>query len=154
MNIVEFYRSIGVELTPVGTRWKSLCPFHRESGASFVVYPDGGYHCFGCGAHGTAKDIQEEFELDYRPFPDITSAKDPIIEKVRELKSKMEDDLSLLIVDADTDVKFKAYDMFDALVMDARAVADNIETTFLTLVMFMKGGYKQIFKMVKERSLT
>ena len=28
------------------------CPFHEEKTASFRVYKDGTYHCFGCGAHG------------------------------------------------------------------------------------------------------
>ena len=28
------------------------CPFHNEKTASFRVYKDGTYHCFGCGAHG------------------------------------------------------------------------------------------------------
>lgn len=28
------------------------CPFHNEKTASFKVYPNGTYHCFGCGAHG------------------------------------------------------------------------------------------------------
>lgn len=28
------------------------CPFHNEKTASFKVYPDNTYHCFGCGAHG------------------------------------------------------------------------------------------------------
>lgn len=28
------------------------CPFHNEKTASFHVYKDGTYHCFGCGAHG------------------------------------------------------------------------------------------------------
>jgi len=33
-----------------------LCPFHDESTPSFVVYRDH-FHCFGCGAHGTAIDF-------------------------------------------------------------------------------------------------
>ena len=28
------------------------CPFHNEKTASFKVYKDGTYHCFGCGEHG------------------------------------------------------------------------------------------------------
>ena len=28
------------------------CPFHSEKTASFRVYDDGTFHCFGCGAHG------------------------------------------------------------------------------------------------------
>ena len=34
-----------------GQRW-ACCPFHEEKTASFVVYPDEHFHCFGCGANG------------------------------------------------------------------------------------------------------
>lgn len=28
------------------------CPIHNEKTASFVVFPDNGFKCFGCGVHG------------------------------------------------------------------------------------------------------
>jgi DNA primase len=37
-----------------------LCPHHKESTPSCVIYPDGWYTCFGCGARGRAKDIGQE----------------------------------------------------------------------------------------------
>ena len=47
-----------VDLKPAGShRLKACCPFHDEKTPSFVVYSDKqDYHCFGCGAHGTAID--------------------------------------------------------------------------------------------------
>jgi DNA primase len=47
-----------VPLKKIGRdRW-GLCPFHHEKSPSFSVYEgkDGGgrYHCFGCGADGSA----------------------------------------------------------------------------------------------------
>ncbi len=47
-----------VELRRSGRLYKGLCPFHPDRNPSFFVYPDEGtYHCFGCGAHGTAVDF-------------------------------------------------------------------------------------------------
>lgn len=42
-------RRYGVE---PDARGFARCPFHAERTASFKVYGDGTYHCFGCGAHG------------------------------------------------------------------------------------------------------
>ena len=44
-----------VQLKKAGREYKACCPFHGEKTPSFTVSPDKGfYHCFGCGAHGTA----------------------------------------------------------------------------------------------------
>lgn len=44
-----------VELKKTGTNYKGLCPFHGEKTPSFTVSASKQfYHCFGCGAHGTA----------------------------------------------------------------------------------------------------
>ncbi len=33
-------------------RLMGKCPFHEERTASFVIYPDNSFHCFGCSTHG------------------------------------------------------------------------------------------------------
>ncbi|MEA3291281.1 MAG: DNA primase [Pseudomonadota bacterium] len=44
-----------VPLTRAGSEFKACCPFHDEKTPSFTVSPvKQFYHCFGCGAHGTA----------------------------------------------------------------------------------------------------
>ena len=44
-----------VPLKKAGAEFQALCPFHSEKTPSFTVSPRKQfYHCFGCGAHGTA----------------------------------------------------------------------------------------------------
>ena len=46
-----------------GTRFKALCPFHKEKSPSFTVSPDRQiYHCFGCGAGGDVIRFVQEYE--------------------------------------------------------------------------------------------
>jgi DNA primase len=53
-----------VRLRQVGQdQYLGLCPFHTERTPSFRVYrADGHYHCFGCGAHGSAIDFAMQTE--------------------------------------------------------------------------------------------
>ncbi len=51
MDVVGRY----VQLRKGGANLLGLCPFHNEKSPSFTVSPTKQfYHCFGCGAHGTA----------------------------------------------------------------------------------------------------
>ncbi len=51
-----------VPLTRKGKEYQACCPFHEEKTPSFTVSPSKQfYHCFGCGAHGTAVG----FLMDY-----------------------------------------------------------------------------------------
>ena len=52
-----------VQLKKAGREFKACCPFHDEKTPSFTVSPSKGfYHCFGCGAHGTAIGFLMEFD--------------------------------------------------------------------------------------------
>ena len=52
-----------VTLKKAGREYKAVCPFHDEKTPSFTVSPTKGfYHCFGCGAHGTAIGFLMNYE--------------------------------------------------------------------------------------------
>ena len=56
-----------VSLVKAGRDYKAPCPFHDEKTPSFTVSAQKGfYHCFGCGAHGTAIGFLMNYEnLDF-----------------------------------------------------------------------------------------
>ncbi len=52
-----------VPLKKAGKNFVARCPFHEEKTPSFTVSIDKQfYHCFGCGAHGTAIGFLMEYE--------------------------------------------------------------------------------------------
>ncbi len=68
VDIVEVIEQ-RVPLKKAGRDWTARCPFHDERSPSFTVSPNKQfYHCFGCGAHGSA--IKFLMEYDRMEFPD------------------------------------------------------------------------------------
>ncbi|MEO7149189.1 MAG: DNA primase, partial [Rhodanobacteraceae bacterium] len=58
-----------VPLKRAGRDWSARCPFHDERSPSFTVSPAKQFfHCFGCGAHGSA--IKFLMDYDRLEFPD------------------------------------------------------------------------------------
>ncbi|KNH07809.1 DNA primase [Candidatus Burkholderia brachyanthoides] len=71
INRVDIVDVVGryVQLKKGGANFIGLCPFHNEKSPSFTVSPTKQfYHCFGCGAHGTA--IGFLMELTGLTFPE------------------------------------------------------------------------------------
>lgn len=58
-----------VPLKRAGKEYQARCPFHDERSPSFTVVPQKQFfHCFGCGAHGSA--IKFVMDYDGLSFPD------------------------------------------------------------------------------------
>src|SRR5512146_1022685 len=58
VDVVERY----VKLKRAGANYVACCPFHNEKTPSFTVSQTKQfYHCFGCGAHGTAVGFLMEY---------------------------------------------------------------------------------------------
>ena len=52
-----------VPLKKSGANYSACCPFHNEKSPSFTVSPTKQfYHCFGCGAHGSALGFIMEYQ--------------------------------------------------------------------------------------------
>ena len=57
MTIVEIAEQAGIILNKKGDKYSARCPFHQETAASFWLYPDNHFHCYGCRAHGDDVDL-------------------------------------------------------------------------------------------------
>ena len=65
VSVIDGY----VPLKKAGANYAACCPFHTEKSPSFTVSPTKQfYHCFGCGAHGTAIGFLMEYAG--KTFPD------------------------------------------------------------------------------------
>lgn len=66
VDVVEVINA-RVPLKKKGREYTACCPFHNEKTPSFTVSPTKQfYHCFGCGAHGSAISFLMEYEhLDF-----------------------------------------------------------------------------------------
>ena len=89
-----------VPLTRKGKEFMACCPFHDEKTPSFTVSPSKQfYHCFGCGAHGTAVGFLMEFgnlsfveaiEGDRQSFDEFVS---PFVDRLDLVFRRSEDQM-------------------------------------------------------------
>ncbi|HEV2007845.1 MAG TPA: CHC2 zinc finger domain-containing protein, partial [Burkholderiales bacterium] len=103
VDVIERY----VPLKRAGANYVACCPFHSEKTPSFTVtQAKQFYHCFGCGAHGTAIG----FMIEYAGVGFIDAIKDlaqSVGMQVPEIKSERPrgkteegDDLYAVLLDA------------------------------------------------------
>ena len=104
-----------VKLRKGGANYMGLCPFHNEKSPSFSVSPTKQfYHCFGCGAHGTALGFLIEYSG--MTFPDA----------VRDLAQSV----GMTVPDVRTEGRGAAGDgePFDSGAARATSIIDALET--------------------------
>ena len=91
------------------------CPFHNEKTASFRVYPDGTFHCFGCGAHGDV--ITFVMKIQNISFSDACAKLDGDVsysEQSKIAKIKREREKAAEKRNEAADEYFNALDLFNA----------------------------------------
>ncbi len=73
VSLEDVVRRLGIETERRGAQTRALCPFHQDTRPSLNLYPEDGtspahFHCFACGAHGTAIDLVKQVQgLEFLP---------------------------------------------------------------------------------------
>jgi DNA primase len=125
VDIVEVIDRL-VPLKKSGANYSACCPFHKEKSPSFSVSPTKQfYHCFGCGAHGSA--IKFLMEYAGKTFPDA----------VEELAQGVG-----LTVPRDNERKVdpSAGPLFDAMIVAANFYKSQLKSSPLAIDYFKKRG--------------
>jgi len=145
MSIPKLYALAGIKLKPAGPdKWKAPCPFHVEEDPSFVVYDDGSYHCFGCGAHGTIYTLYEGVNVAYQQFPDITGAQEEKREVLDKLKKRMQKKVDQELSNQDVSLKGKLYDVFDLTFLHAAIKLQDPDVNLIDIILFVRKKCNQI----------
>lgn len=98
-----------LEIRQRGRHYVGRCPFHQDKMPSFIIFPDGGWKCFGCQESGdsvalvakalnlrpleAARQIARDFGLPVDSQPISPEAKKKVIElaRERELRGQFKD---------------------------------------------------------------
>jgi len=113
-----------VQLKKAGQNFLGLCPFHAEKSPSFTVSPSKQFfHCFGCGAHGSAVGfIMEHRGIGYvdsiRDLAQIAGMQVPESERAAESHSKIR---------GVTDTLARAAEFYRAQLKDSPAAIDYLK---------------------------
>lgn len=94
LDAADVAHRAGLHLRQKGSRFWTCCPLHGEKTPSMCFFPDGKFHCFGCGLHGDAADLYAALhgvplaealrvcKGDYKP--------DPTRRKIEDLRERVE----------------------------------------------------------------
>ncbi|MBL8352187.1 MAG: toprim domain-containing protein [Burkholderiaceae bacterium] len=73
LPLEDVVQRLGIATERRGATIQALCPFHQDTRPSLNLYPADGastahYHCFACGAHGSAIDLVKKVQgLEFLP---------------------------------------------------------------------------------------
>ena len=125
VDVVEVIDRL-VPLKKAGQNYQACCPFHKEKSPSFSVSPTKQfYHCFGCGAHGSA--ITFLMEYSGKSFPDA----------VEELAQN----LGLTVPNDNTrQADPQAGGLFDVMITAAGFYKQQLKTSSIAIEYFKKRG--------------
>jgi len=120
----EVVKRLGIETERRGSLTRALCPFHQDSRPSLNLYQADStspahYHCFACGAHGSAIDLVKQVEgLEFLPavkwlthqFGLTSPSRSPAQQGERRAVSQTALDFAITTFDAKHDAEyFKAW---------------------------------------------
>ncbi len=118
-------------LKKAGKNLHACCPFHNEKTPSFTVSPDKQfYHCFGCGAHGTAIGFLMEYEQ--LSFP----------ETIQELADSVGMQVPVTQQASLTPVRQNLYDLLDKV---SKYYAHQLQNTFNAYLEWIEQRNHQFF---------
>ena len=118
-----------VQLKKGGQNYLGLCPFHSEKSPSFTVSPSKQFfHCFGCGAHGSAigfvmEHRGESYVDAIRDLAQAAGMQVPVTERAAESHSKTR---------ALTDVLSRATDFYRTQLKDSATAIDYLKRRGIT----------------------
>ncbi len=128
-----------VPLKKAGRDWSARCPFHDERSPSFTVSPAKQfYHCFGCGAHGSAIGFLMNYDrLDFVDAVEELASRAGLTVPYEGARPKPDEDASGLytLLDAATNFYMRQLAASDA----ARAYFEHRGLDEATLARFRLG---------------
>lgn len=114
------------------------CPFHNEKTASFRVYPDDTFHCFGCGAHGDVITFVMKMQnLTFNAACEQLDGDISYSEQRRINKIKRERENEALQRVSAADKYFSALDEYEAneaVIRNLRPASNDAQPLFLWLL--------------------
>ena len=113
-----------VQLKKGGQNYLGLCPFHAEKSPSFTVSPSKQFfHCFGCGAHGSAIG----FVMEHRGQSYVEAIRDLAQTAGMQVPESERATQSLSKARALTDILARATEFYRAQLKDSRVAIDYLK---------------------------